>query len=135
MIIKELVKCETLEINQLNQICQTYGYHLVYYFDKLAYGKCLQNLDLDNINEGFLFDQTSCVHIYRDGGLKAVKVTYTSDKNNKNYVDQVQLGSGTTNVAKLHIRNVLSYDIDGQAYYAYTLPLKIEFKDEKEGGK
>jgi len=127
---KESILCKTVAEEQLEEVVQIHKYYIIYYFDQLIYGERLKELDLDNINEAFLFDDQGCLHIYRDGTLKGVQFTY---KPEVSYIDEVQLGGRTTNVEKLHIRKVLDYDVDGQAYYAYTLPLRIDFKDKKEG--
>jgi len=40
------------------------------YFDNLKFGKGQIELDTDNVNEAFFFEEGKCLHIYREDGIK-----------------------------------------------------------------
>jgi hypothetical protein len=57
-----------------------FRYYIIYYFDRLDFGEgyIIDGLDIDNINEAFLFDEDKCMHIYREDGVKGVLYVYES---------------------------------------------------------
>jgi hypothetical protein len=120
-----LMNTKQLEYKELSGNIIENGQCIVYYFDKLIYGTNEDHLELSRINEAFLFNDKSCLHIYRDGELKGVLVEY--DETDE-FINERRLGGKNTSVEEICIRKFIDYDIDGQAYYKLNIPYKLKLK-------
>lgn len=116
---------------EISKNIKDFKYYIVYYFDRLIFGEgdIEAELDIENINEAFFFDEDKCMHIYREDGLKGIKFLYES--NDKILPPEEQIakkGKEFNNLKSLIVKKFINYDEDGQAYIERVFPAKLIFK-------
>lgn len=121
MVIK-LVNKEDIKL-----YIKDFKYHIVYYFDKLIFGEKLETeLDTENINEAFFFNENRCLHIYREDGLTGILYEY--EKSEKIEEKQIaKSGKVFKSLESLVVNKIINFDEDGQAYIERVLPAKLIF--------
>jgi len=119
----------------INMHLKEFRYYIIYYFDRLDFGEgdLKEDLDTDNINEGFLFDEDKCLHIYREDGVKGILYIYDEDKSCHEVIEEVQIakkGGEFKALKSLTVKKIINLedDEDGQAYIERVLPAKLVFE-------
>jgi|GEM_PF-575484 len=124
-----------------------FRYYIIYYFDRLDFGEgyIIDGLDIDNINEAFLFDEDKCMHIYREDGVKGVLYVYESGDQIIEEEQIAKKGKEFKSLKSLVVKKIINtgcapenteankdddknYDEDGQAYIERVLPAKLVFE-------
>lgn len=109
-----------------------FRYYIIYYFDRLKFGEgdIGPELDIENINEAFLFDEDKCMHIYREDGVKGMLYVYDSDDIVFTEEQIGKKGKEFNSLKSLTVKKVINTksDEDGQAYIERVLPSKLIFR-------
>lgn len=104
------------------------NYYIIYYFDVLKFGEGeILELNIENINEAFLFNENKCLHIFRDDGIRGILYTY---EENDIVISEEQIarkGKEFKRLKSLIVNKFINYDDDGQAYIERVLPAKLIF--------
>lgn len=81
-------------------------------------------MNLDRLLEGFWFGERAGLHLYReDGDWLAV---FCEDGDDDSTVEERQLIRRKSFGSVLHVRHYLDFDEDGQAFVAYSRPVRVE---------
>lgn len=105
-------------------------YYIIYYFDRLIYGKGdpEPHIYVENIYEAFLFDEKKCLHIYREDGVQGIMYT---DEENDEILFEEQIAKKTFKSLKsIVVKKYINFDEDEQAYIERVLPSKLIFNEE-----
>lgn len=116
------MKIEKIQSGDITSQVKNFDNHIIYYFDSLKFGKGQVDIDMDNINEAFLFKEGKCLHIYREEGIKGL--LYIEEQNNEFILEEQILEERILKVSlkALIVKKYIEYDEDGQAYISRTLP-------------
>lgn len=117
-----IMRVKEITLEAVEERLISFQEHIIYYYDQLVYGKVLDTVVYEQVNEGFLFNKQGCIHLYRDGSLKAVLFEY---EENDDFIEENQLGAKNTNVSTITVRKWLDHDNEGQFYIRYTLPYAL----------
>lgn len=118
------MKIQEINPNDIN--IDRFENHIIYYFDDLIYGKGKVEINTENVNEAFLFNKDTCVHMYREDGIKAI--LFTREDKDK-ILKEKQLGPKKGNVKNIEINKYIEYDKDGQAYISIVLPSDLILRE------
>jgi len=105
-------------------------YYIIYYFDRLKFGKgdLESPLDIENIYEAFIFNENKCLHIYREDDIQGV--IYTDEENDKILLEEQIAKKAFRPLKKIVVKKYIKFDTDGQAYIEQILPSKLIFSEE-----
>jgi len=119
---------EKIKIEDIMQYTKDLNYYIIYYFDVLKFGEGeILELNIENINEAFLFNENKCLHIFRDDGIRGILYTY---EENDIVISEEQIarkGKEFKRLKSLIVNKFINYDDDGQAYIERVLPAKLIF--------
>lgn len=119
---------EKIKIEDIMQYTKDLNYYIIYYFDVLKFGEGeILELNIENINEAFLFNENKCLHIFRDDGIRGILYTY---EENDIVISEEQIarkGKEFKRLKSLIVNKFINYDDDGQAYIKRVLPAKLIF--------
>lgn len=114
--------------DEINDLIGEFENHIIYYFDELKHGKGSVDIDINNINEAFFFNDNRCLHLYREEDLKGI--LYIADGNEDVLIEE-QLGKEDFKpLKKIVVKKYINYDEDGQAYISRVLPSKLIYQGE-----
>ncbi|HHV29774.1 MAG TPA: hypothetical protein GXX73_09320 [Clostridium sp.] len=116
------MKIEKIQTGDITSLIKDFDNHIIYYFDSLKSGKGQVEIDTDNINEAFFFEEGKCLHIYREEGIKGILYIEESDSEfiiEKQILEEKILKEP---LRALIVKKYIEYDEDGQAYISRALP-------------
>ncbi|HEY8421761.1 MAG TPA: hypothetical protein VIL05_08490 [Thermoclostridium sp.] len=124
MLVKQL-KNEDIKLH-----AKDLNYYIIYYFDRLEFGEGnkANDLDIENINEAFFFNENMCLHVYREDGVKGILYIY---ENSDEVISEEQIakkGKEFKALKSLLVNKFINYDEDRQAYIERVLPSKLIFR-------
>jgi len=119
------MKIEKIKSGDIASLIKDFDNRIIYYFDNLKFGKGQIELDTDNVNEAFFFEEGKCLHIYREDGIKGI--LYIEDRRIKSLFGEQILEERILKepLKVLVVKKYIEYDEDGQAYISRTLPAKF----------
>jgi hypothetical protein len=121
----EKIKKENIDLH-----AKGLDYYIIYYFDRLEYGKgdLEPQIDMENIYEAFLFDEKKCLHIYREDGIQGIM--YIDEENDEILFEEQIAKKAFKSLKKIIVKKYIKYDEDEQAYIERVLPSKLILSEE-----
>lgn len=83
------MKIEKIKSGDIASLIKDFDNRIIYYFDNLKFGKGQIELDTDNVNEAFFFEEGKCLHIYREDGIKGI--LYIEEPEDKEFISEEQI--------------------------------------------
>ncbi|NMB32694.1 MAG: hypothetical protein GX992_00415 [Clostridium sp.] len=119
------MKMTEIRKEEIISLAQEFKNHIIYYFDSLRFGENPENIEPDNINEAFFFQDGKCLHVYREDGVKGI---FYREEGEEEFITEKQiLGQKCfeNGFETLVIKKYVEYDEDGQAFISRVLPAKF----------
>lgn len=120
------MKINNVSKDDLGSLSKEFKEYIIYYFDKLEAGGEEIDVDIENVNEAFFFNDSKCLHIYREDEIKGV--LYEEEGNEEAFTEE-QIAKYKKRIKKLIVKKYIEYDEDGQAYVSRILPSKLVFQE------
>lgn len=122
---------EIIDVNNLTKISMKYG--IVYNYDSVDFGKIDEvKLDIENIMEARFFNDNSEIVFRIEEDSISGNIIKDNDIPSEQYCEEKFLIYENVNknnkkgYNRLKVKKYIDYDEDGQAYFYYTKPCKLE---------
>jgi hypothetical protein len=120
------MRVEKIDINLIEHERKALENHIIFYFDKLVYGKGPIDVEKENINEAFFFNKETCLHLYRESGLNALLINKDESDVKDGIIEERQLCPERSKFEYIVVNKYIKYDEeDGQAFISMVLPSEL----------